>query len=169
MSSDVFYWFTDFCHFGLQLNSFFPCFWFFLCVAEGDAEDFWICSLKAFFTSSCCRCRSTCNTSWDDAHRGRGFGRGEEGLWGAVIPLVCQTNGFITPICYIKAGLNSTCLKKKKLFLTLTWLMIKPLWVYLVLNMSTLHLLTEQCLFPVSEIQPMFNGQCKCNFLLYSA
>lgn len=55
--------------------------------------------------------------------------------------LFAKTNGIITPICYIKAGPTSTCLKHCML-LTLTWVMIKLFLVYLVLNKSTLNLWT---------------------------
>lgn len=98
-------------------------------------EDFWIYPSKAFFTSTWCRCRSTSSSSWDDA-TWDWWVRGRE-----VLVLFAKFSGIITPICYIKAGPNSTCSKKKKL-LTLTWLMIKPFLVYLVLNMSGLNFLT---------------------------
>lgn len=78
------------------------------------------------------------------------------GSGGWLVHLFAKTNGIITPICHTKAGPNSTCSKtEQKLYSTLSWLMIKPLLVYLVLNMSSLDLLTEQCPFPVSEVQPI--------------
>lgn len=68
--------------------------------------------------------------------------------------LFAKTNGILTPNCYIQAGPTSTCWKYFSLILT--WLMIKPFLVCLVLNMSGLNLLTWWCLCPVSKMQPMW-------------